>query len=619
MSGFDGCRAVLFLDIDGRDSRTVIALATSPCRLLESEEVADSGGCLLHARRMMTVPYDAVSWLVSLLIASMLRFEFRVDLVPFASLTVLAVIIAALSLGVGFFTHLYRHRFLIGSLDELWALMLTTAVVTVVGGAGVVLGGNSWGLARSTVFIAAPIFFLLSGGLRVYLRYGRLRDARSGVRSRALIYGAGDAAEALIPQLLADTDAPYHPVVLVDDALEKANRWIRGVPMGGQWKDLSELVSKYEVDTVIVAVPSATSELLSRVYADASELGLQVIVLPTLAEYLGGQRSISELRSVGIEDLIGRAPIALDSSGIGGLIAGKRVLVSGAGGSIGSELARQIVGFKPELLTLVDHDETGLLAASMDIESAENKAPHEIYLANIRDKDSISVLFRSRRPEVVFHAAALKHLPILEQFPAEAWKTNVEGTNNILEASADVGVSVFVNISTDKAASPVNALGRSKKIGEELTAWFGSTTSKSYVSVRFGNVLGSRGSIVPVIAKQIAQGGPVTITDKGATRYFMSIPEACQLVLQSAAEGEAGDVMVLDMGEPVNIDEIGKRMIELSGKNVAIEYVGLRPGEKLHEDLLSTSETLIPSSHPKIFRLKATPTSPSEALASPWR
>jgi FlaA1/EpsC-like NDP-sugar epimerase len=565
------------------------------------------------------VPYDLVAWFISLLFATILRFEFRLDAVPFVSTAVLAVLLSSAALLVGFGTHLYRNRYVVGSLDELRALVITIFVVAAGAGSIVALLGNQWGLPRSTVFIAAPIFLLLSGGLRAYLRFVRLREVgSSGTGRRALIYGAGDAAEALIPQLLGVPDAPYEPVVLLDDSPHKANRWIRGVPMGGRWNNLSQVVEKYKVDTVIVAIPSATSELLSKVYADGSRLGLQVVVLPSLREYLGGRTTATELRNVSIEDLLGRQSVELDSALISRLIRGKRVLVTGAGGSIGSELSRQIAEFGPKLLTLVDRDETGLLIASMGIPLRTSDLSHETYLADIRDKEAVRSLFQSRNPEVVFHAAALKHLPILEAFPREAWKTNVEGTLNILEAAQDVGVSVFVNISTDKAANPVNALGRSKKLGEELTAWFGLTSKRPYVSVRFGNVLGSRGSLIPVIAEQISGGGPVTITDKAATRYFMSIPEACQLVLQAAAQGEEGDVMVLDMGSPVNINHIAERMIELSGKNVAIEYIGLRPGEKLHEDLLSDSESPLPSLHPKILRLKATSTNPSEVLASPW-
>ena len=570
----------------------------------------------LHPRLVVS---DSAMWLISALTAVVLRFEFNISNVPLYATLALSGLLALVSGTSGFFLHLYRNRYVVGSLDEVRSLGLNTLLVTVLIGTPLVFLGNPMGLPRSIVFITAPIFFLLSGGLRAYLRVVRLRGVGpSAGRRRALVYGAGDAAEVLIPQLLGASDALYDPVVLIDDSPPKANRWISGVPMGGRWDNLSEVVEKYKVDTVIVAIPSATSELLSRVYADGSHLGLQVVVLPSLREYLGGRTTATELRNVSIEDLLGRQSVELDSALISRLIRGKRVLVTGAGGSIGSELSRQIGDFGPKSLTLVDRDETGLLIASMGIPCRTTDLSQETYLLDIRDKEAVLSLFRSRNPEVVFHAAALKHLPILEAFPVEAWKTNVVGTLNILEAAEEAGVSVFANISTDKAANPVNVLGRSKKLGEELTAWFGLTSKKPYVSVRFGNVLGSRGSLIPVIAEQISGGGPVTITDRAATRYFMSIPEACQLVLQAAAQGEEGDVMVLDMGSPFNINDIAERMIELSGKNVAIEYIGLRPGEKLHEDLLSDNESPLRSLHPKILRLKATPANPAEVLASPW-
>ena len=388
--------------------------------------------------------------------------------------------------------------------------------------------------------------------------------------------------------------------------------------MGGTWSNLDTLVKKFAVDTIIVAIPSATSELLSRVYSDARHLGLQVVVLPTLREYLGGRSTPGELRNVSIEDLIGRQSLDLGRDSVSLLLGDKKVLVTGAGGSIGSELFRQIADFGPSQLTLVDRDETALLMASLGVQALADGAKHETYLLDIRDRSAVMSLFREYRPDVVFHAAALKHLPILERFPTEGWKTNVEGTLNVLQSARDAGVSVFVNISTDKAANPVNVLGRSKGLAEQLTAWFGSQTGLRYLSVRFGNVLGSRGSLIPLLADQIGRGGPVTLTDQRATRYFMSIPEACQLVLQAAAEGEGGDVLVLDMGEPVRIQDIAERMIELSGRSIDIVYTGLRPGEKLHEDLLSDSEEPLLSSHPKIMRLKATPKSPEEVLAEKW-
>lgn len=563
--------------------------------------------------------FDFAGWILALILAAVFRFEFDINAVPFGALLFFSPVFAFTFALTGFATHLYRNRYISGSLDELKALATTIFFVVTFGGLCVIFLGNGIGLPRSLIFIAAPIFLLFAGGLRLILRQSRVRDKGSTVLGkRTLIYGAGDAAEALIPQLLGSPDALYAPVALIDDSPEKSNRWIRGVPMAGNWGALASAVSKFRVEVVLVAIPSANSELLARVYEDSSNLGLRVVVLPTLHEYLGGRTSASDLRGVRIEDLLGRQSLSLDYELISRLIKGRKVLITGAGGSIGSELARQIAQLEPAFLTLVDRDETGLLLASLEVERQVGKGVCETYLLDIRDKQAVSSLFSSREPEVVFHAAALKHLAMLESFPGEAWKTNVQGTINVLEAAAASSVRVFANVSTDKAANAANTLGLSKKLGEELTAWFGAKTGRPFVSVRFGNVLGSRGSLIPVLSEQIAFGGPVTITDERVTRYFMSIPEACQLVLQAAAQGEDGDVMVLDMGEPVKIKDIAERMIELSGKQVAIEYIGLRPGEKLHEDLLSDAESPIPSGHPKIMRVKAAPRSPQEVVALKW-
>ena len=569
--------------------------------------------------RQLIWMFDFGAWNFALILAAVLRFEFDINAVSFDVLSFFSPVLAFTFGLTGFATHLYRNRFISGSIDELKALVVTIFLVVTFVGLFVILLGSSIGLPRSLIFIAAPIFLLLSGGLRLILRQLRLRDKGSTTLGRrTLIYGAGDAAEAPIPQLLGSPDALYAPVALIDDSPAKSNRWIRGVPMAGNWGAFASTVSKFRVEVIVVAIPSATSELLARVYKDASKLGLRVVVLPTLREYLGGRTSAGELRGVGIEDLLGRQSLSLDNDLISRLIKGKKVLITGSGGSIGSELARQIALLEPAFLTLVDRDETGLLLASLEVERQVGKGVSETYLLDIRDKQAVSSLFSSREPDVVFHAAALKHLAMLESFPSEAWKTNVQGTLNVLEAAEASSVRVFANISTDKAANAANILGLSKKFGEELTAWFGAKTRLPFVSVRFGNVLGSRGSLIPVLSEQIASGGPVTITDERVTRYFMSIPEACQLVLQAAAQGEHGDVMVLEMGEPVKIKDIAERMIELSGRQVEIQYIGLRPGEKLHEDLLSDAESSIPSGHPKILRVKATPRSPQEVLALKW-
>lgn len=569
--------------------------------------------------RLGALSWDTAMWMLSFPLATVLRYDFdiqKVQWVPVFWASVFALSVYHIS---AHFLQLYRGRHVVGSLDELVAIAGAVAVSTAIMSAALFVLGVQAGVPRSAALIAAPIVLALSGSLRARWRISRRRDLlESNAGKRVAVYGAGFAAEGLISQLVNSPDSQYQPVVVLDDSPLKEKRSICGVPAGGPWQSLPGHVVRHRLSAVIVAIPSASSELLSRVYADASELGLEVIVLPALSEYLAGRTGTADLRRLDIQDLLGRQSVALDPEPIRMMIRGKRILLTGAGGSIGVELARQVAKFSPSSLTLVDRDETGLLATVTAVSSDGSGLSPETYLADIRDTEAVSELFLSRKPEVVLHAAALKHVSFLEAFPREAWKTNVEGTLNVLAASAEVGVSIFANISSDKAANPLNFLGRSKKLAEQLTAWFGVTSNKPYISVRFGNVLGSRGSLVPLVADQIDSGGPVKITDKKTTRYFMSASEACQLVLQAAAGGVQGDVMVLDMGQPVKIVEIAEKMIALSGKDVSIEYVGLREGEKLHEDLFSNDETPGPSFHPKIFRLTSSQLDPANLDSARW-
>jgi len=313
-----------------------------------------------------------------------------------------------------------------------------------------------------------------------------------------------------------------------------------------------------------------------------------------------------------LEELLGHEDVDTGVHAVAGFLTGRRVLVTGAGGSIGSELARQIAAYGPAELTLLDRDETGLQQTQLSIAGHGLLDTRDVVLTDIRDRDSLVQVFASRRPEIVFHAAALKHLPLLEQYPAEGWKTNVLGTLNVLSAAREAGVERFVNVSTDKAANPTSTLGATKRLAERLTAWFAEQTSEQYVSVRFGNVFGSRGSIVPVFQELIARGGPVTVTHPDATRYFMSIPEACHLVVQAAAIGSPGQVLLLDMGEPVRILDVARRLIARSGRSVDIVYTGLRPGEKLHEELSNCGDTVQRSLHPKISHARVPALSPDE-------
>ena len=562
---------------------------------------------------------DFLAWVFALSFAAYARYEFEIG-----SVNWLGILTAGFGFGVlgtiwGLFSRLYSNRFVPGSAEELVGLLRMATGVGFIGGSTVFGIGNFWEIPRSSGIVGALLFILLAGGTRFVLRLLRIRSKiTNGNGQRALIYGAGSAAEHLIPQLLDDYASPYFPVALIDDAPERSYRNISGIRTLGGRGDLSDIVRRYQIQAIIVAIPSANSDFLAELHNQCAELEIDVVVLPTLREYLAGLNGVDSLRDISIEDLIGRVTVEFESPISSELVGDRRVLITGGAGSIGSELAQQISDLGPKSLVLADRDETALLSLSMGLSTRGSGRVHRTYLVDIRDRDAVGVLFESESPEIVFHAAALKHVPILEAFPDEAWKTNVQGTLNVLEASRDAGVSVFANISTDKAANAESILGKSKKLGEELTAWFGETLDKPYVSVRFGNVLGSRGSLIPIVAQQIAAGGPVTVTDPSATRYFMSIPEACQLVLQAAARGHSGDVMVLDMGEPVNINSLVEKMIRISGKKVRIEYSGLRPGEKLHEDLVAGSEKIATSGHPKILRIRSNAVSPATVLGNPW-
>jgi FlaA1/EpsC-like NDP-sugar epimerase len=347
-------------------------------------------------------------------------------------------------------------------------------------------------------------------------------------------------------------------------------------------------------------MPSAPGHVLRDLVAEASRAGLPVQTLPSLAELMRPTVEVADIRPITEADLLGRRQIDTDVAAIAGYVRGRRVLVTGAGGSIGSELCRQLCRFEPLQLVMLDRDESALHAVQLSIEGRALLDDPNLVVADIRDEARLHEVFERHQPQVVFHAAALKHLPLLEQHPSEGVKTNIWGTQHVLRAARSVGVSRFVNISTDKAANPVSVLGLTKRVAERLTSAAAQQTGEPYLSVRFGNVLGSRGSVVPAFQTMIEAGGPVTVTDERVTRFFMTIPEAVQLVIQAGAIGAGGEVLILDMGEPVRIADIARRLIEASGKDVQIVYTGLRPGEKLHEDLVGHSEVGVQRNHPMI-------------------
>ena len=577
-------------------------------------------GDVFSSRPLSPLLVDVAAWAVALSLATLLGADFELAGPNWVAAGVLALATATLHVTVGLLAGLYRSRYRHGSFDEALALVLVVGIVTAATGVVVAVFGGEWGLPRGVAFVAGAIAAALIGAARVTTRLlseRQRRPSEAGAR-RALIYGAGEAGLGLVSRLLADPTASYFPVGLIDDNPRKRNLKHGPVEVMGTGAELAEAVARSRADTVVIAIGRADAALLRRVSDLLDGFAVQIKVLPPLEQILHGNARYWDLRDISIEDLIGRAPIDTDISAISDYVSGARVLVTGAGGSIGSELAIQLARFGPSQLVLLDRDESGLQQTQIDIDGNGLLTSDGIVLADIRDPAKLQQVFEQVRPQVVFHAAALKHLTLLERFPEEAWQTNVLGTLNVLRAAQSVGTTTFVNISTDKAANPTSVLGHSKRAAEKLTASFAQKLGLRYVSVRFGNVIGSRGSMLPTFIRLIATGGPLTVTHPEATRYFMTIREACQLVIQAGAIARGGEVLILDMGEPVRIQDIARRMIAMSGKDIDIVYTGLRPGEKLHEELIGEGESNERPFHPLISHAAVGPLDPDALDRDVW-
>ena len=515
--------------------------------------------------------------------------------------------------------NLYRGRYRIGSFHEVKALAATVAVTAITIGTPVLIAGTVLRIPRSTVLVALPMALVLMGGARYLRRWAWERRVKpSEEAANALVYGAGYLANFLIPQMLTDPRSSLLPVGLIDDSPAKSNFSIAGVPVLGGRSQLARIAEQTGATTLIVSIGRADSSLIRDIKDAADAAGLTMLVFPLLGDILQGRSGLSDLKEVSIEDLIGRHPVDTEVESIAEYLSGRRVLVTGAGGSIGSVLAKQIARFKPAELMMLDRDESGLQSVQLSVDGHGLLDTRDVILADIRDRETMMAIFADRRPEVVFHAAALKHLPMLEQYPEEAWQTNVLGTLNVLEAARSVGVETFVNVSTDKAANSTSVLGHSKRTAEMLTAWAAEQTGQRYLSVRFGNVIGSRGSMLPTFRQLIEAGGPLTITHPDVTRFFMTIPEACQLVIQAGGIGKPQEVLILDMGEPVRILDVAERMIAMSGKRIEIVFTGLRTGEKLHEELRGVGETDERPFHPKISHASVDPLDPATLSRDSW-
>lgn len=547
----------------------------------------------MRARRLFwLMAYDATAWATALVVFGVLRVDLHFDAIrePVLLLTVASCWLLQGTLGWA--VRLYHGRARLASLEEMLLLGWVTATV-----GGVVFLANALaypdGLPRSVPLGGMFLALVLMSWGRALWRRGKETSGRvvNPDAEPALVFGAGDAGLQLVRSMLHDSGSPWKPVGLLDDDRWKRHLRIEGVPVLGSRDGLASAVAQTDARTLVIAIPSAGAELIRDLTRSARKVGLTVKVLPPLTELIDQRVGVGDIRDIDVADLLGRHQVETDLESIAGYLTGKRVLVTGAGGSIGSELCRQIFRWGPSELIMLDRDESALHSLQLSIHGRAMLDSDDVVLADIRDVEVIERLFRQRRPHVVFHAAALKHLPMLEQYPSEAVKTNVWGTLAVLEAAKATRVEKFVNISTDKAANPTSILGYSKRLAEGLTAAVARDTEGTFLSVRFGNVLGSRGSVLKAFSAQIAAGGPVTVTHPDVTRYFMTVEEAVQLVIQAAAIGRDGEALVLDMGQPVRIDDVARQLISISGSAAEIDYTGLRPGEKTHEVLFGDGET----------------------------
>ncbi|MBE3076255.1 MAG: polysaccharide biosynthesis protein [Actinobacteria bacterium] len=534
---------------------------------------------------------DAAIWFIAIYGATLLRYDFKTTGVFAVRTLLFAAVAVALHFLVGGFIGPYAVNHQRGSFEEGTDIGRTVAVTTSVLLVWALLA-DPIVVPRSVPLVAGALALVGMFALRFLIRSWRTRHgAFEENERRVVVFGAGDAGRRLLRSMVRDEGSGFCPVAILDDDVTKARLRIDGVRVRGTRHDIEAVARRFDATALVVALPEADTKLIRELSDLGAAADLDVLILPPLRDIIDAAPTPYDLRDVNLEDLLGRRPISLDTTVIAAQLAGRKVLVTGAGGSIGSELCRQIARFGPAKLYLLDRDESGLQATQISLTGQGLLEGDEVILADIRDLGTLRTVFAATKPDLVFHAAALKHLPLLESYPLEAFKSNVLGTLNVLTAAAEVGVGTFVNISTDKAAEPTCVLGYSKRIAERLTADFARTQQGCYVSVRFGNVLGSRGSVVHAFTAQIERGGPVTVTHPDVERFFMLIPEACQLVLEAGSIGANGAVMVLDMGEQVKIIDVAKTLIRMSGrKGIDIVYTGLRPGEKMGEDLFSLSE-----------------------------
>ncbi len=564
---------------------------------------------MVSRRRIGIITHDVCVIAIAWLLAFLYRYDFNLGPAQWEAFWRTLPVVLAIQALIFWRFGLYRGLWRFASIPDLWNILRAAFLGVLIAAVSLYLYNRLQGVPRTVIGVYPFVLILLLGTPRLIYRIwrehglGLLNHANS---MRVLILGAGRSGEMLARDMRRD--AVYSPVGFLDDSRTLKGSNVHGIPVLGRVDQLPVIAGRLRPDLVIIAMPSATNAEMRRIVGICERAGVQFRTLPRLQDLASDEPSVSELREVNIEDLLGRDPVVLDWPGICDGMVGRTILISGAGGSIGSELSRQIARIRPAALVLFENNEFNLYRVENELRQKYPSLALHACLGDVRDRISVAQAFEKFRPEIVFHAAAYKHVPMLEFQAAEAVRNNVIGTGVIARAADQYGCATFVMISTDKAVNPTNVMGATKRIAEVLCQGLSHDSKTRYMTVRFGNVLGSAGSVVPLFQEQIRKGGPVTVTHPEITRYFMTISEASQLIMQAAVIGQGGETFVLDMGEPVSITYLAEQLIRLSGKipnkDIPIVYTALRPGEKLAEELFYDDEQRIPTAHSKILQAR---------------
>jgi FlaA1/EpsC-like NDP-sugar epimerase len=574
-----------------------------------------------YSRKAFLLITDIILLNIAIYFALIIRFEGEIPVQYIDAFLETNILLTVFSISAFYLFGLYTSLWTYASIDELMQVFLAAAAASV--------GSYPIGLLlhmplpRSVYIISFMLILIFVGGSR--FAYRILRRAKRVItpeinKIKVMIVGAGDAGSMVIREMQMHEGFSYMPVIVVDDDKRKHRAKIHGVPVKGGKNKITELVEIYNVSEIIIAMPSATKQVRSEIINICKQTKCKLKTLPGMYELINDKVTIRKIRNVSIEDILGRDEVKLNTEEISDYIKGEVILITGGGGSIGSELCRQIARFNPKKLLILDIYENNAYDLQNELRYIyKDELDFEIIIASVRDKARLREIFDKYKPTVVFHAAAHKHVPLMESNAVEAIKNNIFGTLNVAQCADEFGVKRFVLISTDKAVNPTNVMGATKRVAEMIIQSLDRQSKTEFVAVRFGNVLGSNGSVIPLFKKQISQGGPVTVTHPEITRYFMTIPEAAQLVIQAGAMASGGEIFVLDMGESVKIDDLARDVIRLSGYipgvDIQIEYTGLRPGEKLYEELLLAEEGIMTTKHEHIFVAKPLGVSYNEMLA----